>query len=408
MQRNSLRSVRRHMKRVVTLGAAVLFIAGLPTSIIDTYNAQDLSNRETVSLIPSFATRRTAAGSPMALLDDPDHAHRVEAVRYLDRAVSRDDPAETPGANQRLKVSGRQLLVNGSARFLLGVSLFDALGTTPPRDEDLNALERWGISIVRVWAHWNDPIYAADGSLTAQGRSRLERLIHRFEQRGLLLELVLLRPGQLPGQRFALFSSVAARERAVREVSTALKPYRDVLFDLYNEHDHPDGPVTHAEARRLRDAVKAIDSSRPVTVSSTEYHFVDARGMLDERGLANLRDEVGLDAQSTGVDLLAPHLPGPASAMDAEVRLLSDALERVGRPIPIYVNEGARAGPGRPLVLADTYIEVLRDVRDAGAAGAVFHTAAGYDLKKISFGAALNNEERRALSELRSRLGPSR
>jgi hypothetical protein len=307
--------------------------------------------------------------------------------------------APVSAGRDTVEVSGARLLITGQARFLLGVSLFDALGTTPPRDEDLDALQRWGVSIVRVWAHWNDPIYASDGALTAPGRARLEQQIDRFRARRLLLELVLLRPGQLPGQRFAVFSSAMARERAVREITAALKPHRDVVFDLYNEHDHPDGPISHTDARRLRDIVKAIDPSRLVTISSTEYHFINSRGMFDDRGRANLRREVGFDPQSVGVDLLAPHLPGPGGAIGDQIRVLSDELKRAGRDIPIYSNEGQRARPGRPLS-AEAYSQAIVGAHTAGAAGAVFHTAAGYDLKKQSFSDALNSDERRALFEL--------
>jgi hypothetical protein len=220
-----------------------------------------------------------------------------------------------------------------------------------------------------------------------------------MERRRLLLELVLLRPGQLPGEQFAVFSSAAARERAVREITITLKPHRHVVFDLYNEHDHPDGPISHADARRLRDTVKAIDSRRLVTISSTEYHLLNPQGVLDEPGLRNLRGEVGLDEDSVRVDLLAPHLTG---SLSRHLTTLLAGLERLGRSMPIYVNEQQRARPGQPLITAETYLGAFSSARRAGAAGSVFHTAAGYDLKKISFGEGLNDEERRALSRLAS------
>src|SRR5262245_57930853 len=103
-----------------------------------------------------------------------------------------------------LSVSGPRLALAGRPTFLVGVSLFDALGGTPPTNEDLDALESWGVRVVRVWAHWSEPIYGADGSLTRQGRTRLASLAARLRTRRLILELVLLRPGQLAGQRFAV------------------------------------------------------------------------------------------------------------------------------------------------------------------------------------------------------------
>jgi hypothetical protein len=113
--------------RVPGLAAAtILFAIGLPTTVIDTYNAQDISNREisaggfrwTVvilgpearalawirtstpttavvqmeptirgreawTLIPSFAHRRMAAGLPISLLKKPVYAERSDQIRAL-------------------------------------------------------------------------------------------------------------------------------------------------------------------------------------------------------------------------------------------------------------------------------------------------------------------------------------
>lgn len=302
-----------------------------------------------------------------------------------------------------LGVAGPQFTVDGQERFLLGVSLFDALGPTPPSGDDLETLARWGVGIVRVWAHWREPIYARDGSLTPQGRHRLEALLDRLGTRG-LMELVLFRPGQLPGQRFALFESPAARLRAAREIATALRGRRNVLFDLYNEHDHRDGPITHAEARALRDVVKAADPDRLVTISSTERHLVNENGALDDRGRANLSAEAGSGAASVHVDVLSPHLPRTddwAAATASRVTTLRNELVRLNVVIPVYLNEEHRAEPGRGTIPAAVYLAAAAGAREAGAAGWVFHTPAGYALSTTGFVRALGAEERRALEALR-------
>lgn len=303
-----------------------------------------------------------------------------------------------------LSVAGTRFAVDGNPRWLAGVSLFDALGTTAPRDQDLDAIAKWGVTLVRVWAHWSDPIYDARGALRAAGKARLIGLADRLRDRGLALELVLLRPGQLRGQRFALFESPDARLRAVRDITTALQPYRNVIFDLYNEHDHADGPIGHRELRVLRDAVKAIDRDRLVTVSSTEYHFLDAKSALGPDGLANLRAEVGPAGDAVAVDVLAVHPPGTADWADAtavRLRTIRDALRESGRDIPIYLNEGPRARPGEPPIAADRYVTAATQSREAGAAGWVFHTAAGFALGKTTFLGALTQNERLALEKLR-------
>jgi hypothetical protein len=309
-------------------------------------------------------------------------------------------------AGPTLAISGTQLALNGQETFLVGVSLFDALGATPPRDEDLNALQRWGVKMVRVWAHWSAPIYDRDGSLTPDGRARLAALVGRLRSRGLLLELVLLRPGQLPGQKFVAFSSDAARIRAVTSITTALVNDRDVLFDLFNEHDHPDGPISHRDARRLRDAVKAGDPQRLVTISSTGTHLITPTGVVGQGEERNVREEVGSGPDDVGVDILAPHLPRTgdwAAATDSRVALIRRALDRVNSAVPIYLSEENRSFPGLAIA-SEAYVRAVTGAHAARAAGWMFHTEAGFALGARPFLAALTPNERAGLEQLSDRI----
>jgi len=309
-----------------------------------------------------------------------------------------------------LTVSGDRFAVDGQPRFLLGVSLFDALGPTPPSDRDLDQLAQWRVDLVRVWAHWHDPIYDASGSVTAAGRERLLRLVSRLEARGLSLDLVLLRPGQLPGQRFALFSSSAARLRAVERITTLLKQYRSVMFDLCNEYDHDDGPITAAEGRRLRDAVKAIDGERIVAMSFTSAGLFDAEQRLGADGRQQLLAQVGTSADSIGVDVVAPHLPRTrdwAEATGTRVATLIAALKAMGVEAPILLDEERRAEAGGLALAAREYLTAEAGAEQSGAAGWILHTSAGFDLGERSFTSALNDQERQALATLAGRR-PSR
>ena len=308
-----------------------------------------------------------------------------------------------PAAGQALGVSGTTLQLDGRPAFLLGVSLFDALGPTAPRDQDLDALKEWGVTIVRVWAHWHQPIYGGDGALTEPGRARLLALTQRLSSRGLVLELVLLRPGQLPGQPYAVFATPEARLRAIDSIATALKDSRQVMFDLYNEHDHPDGPVSHAELRVMRDRVKAIDPQRVVTVSSTGNHLITPDGRIGAEEAKNLAEEAGTAASAVAVDVVAVHFPRTddwAAATAARVGAVRAALDRQGRRLPIYPNEERRADPGMPMA-PDVYQRAVSGARQAGAAAWLFHTAAGFDLPKQPFIEALMPAERAALEQLR-------
>ena len=300
-------------------------------------------------------------------------------------------------------MSSQGILVDGQRTFLIGVSLFDALGPAAPRDADLDALAAWGVNTVRVWAHWHTAVYQRDGTLTADGRARLLALAERLRARTMILELVVLRPGQLPGQPFAVFESEAARTKAVEAVTDAVRPFRNVLFDLYNEHDHPDGPITHAAARALRDRVKAIDPARLVTISSTEYHLMSAAGTMDDGAVRNLREEAGSGAGSVAVDIVAPHFPRTeswAAATAGRIAAVRAALNAIGSHAPVYLNEERRADRS-VRITADAYASARAAATTAGAAGWVFHTAAGFEIGKKAFLDALSPDERAGLAALK-------
>lgn len=314
-----------------------------------------------------------------------------------ERAGALASPARAPGLEVRR--DSPEIFVGGEPRFLLGVSLFDALGTKPPDVQTLARLRDAGVSVVRVWAHWHDPIYAADGSLTDAGRDRLLALVRRMAEHELILELVLLRPGQMPGEQFAIFQDEDARRRAVREIASALVSQPNVFFDIYNEHDHPHGRVSHAQAAAFRQEVDRADPDRLVTISSTEYHVVDAKGVVDQDGRAALREEI----ETVGVDFVSVHLPRTADWADSTARRVAairEALDAIGLPRPLYLNEEQRAREGETPIPASAYVRAAAGARERGAAGWTFHTDAGYDLDAADFFEGLNVEERRALERL--------
>src|SRR5204863_21147 len=105
-------------------------------------------------------------------------------------------------------------------------------------------------------------------------------------------------------------------------------------------------PDRHQPVRRV--GAKAVDSARVVTISSTESHLVSANGQIDENRAHTLRGEVGTDAESVAVDVLAPHFPRTedwASATAARIRAVRAAMDRAGSHVPIYLNEERRADP---------------------------------------------------------------
>lgn len=144
---------------------ALLFAAGLPTTIIDLRNAQDTANRamgpgfrwtiditpdqqaafawirratppdavvqmeitargrETWSLVPSFAERRMAAGEPIALLMDAGNKPRVNQVRTL---YATTDPERAWNIARRLGIDYVYLDRVERGRYAAGAAKFEA------------------------------------------------------------------------------------------------------------------------------------------------------------------------------------------------------------------------------------------------------------------------------------------
>lgn len=158
----TLETLRRGWR--AALVTAVLLI-GLPTTLVDTWNAQDIWNRrqgpgfrwtlwttpdqqqafewigrntpadaivqmepmvrgrEHWTLIPSFAGRRMAAGLPISLLPLPDYPERSEIVR---RIFATADPNEASDLARRLRLDYLYVDAEDLAAYPVGTAKFDA------------------------------------------------------------------------------------------------------------------------------------------------------------------------------------------------------------------------------------------------------------------------------------------
>ena len=129
--------VAQHSRAMAAAAAALLIAVGLPTTVIDTFNAQDIGNREmgpgfkwtitltpeeqeafrwlrtqtpptaivemdpvahgreTWSQLPTFAWRRMAAGKPISLMAVPDYELRSRLAHAMYAGASPEDAART-------------------------------------------------------------------------------------------------------------------------------------------------------------------------------------------------------------------------------------------------------------------------------------------------------------------------
>ena len=77
----------------------------------------------------------------------------------------------------------------------------------------------------------------------------------------------------------------------------------------------------------------------------TGGHLVSAASQVGPAEEKNLREEAGIDPGAVAVDLVAPHFPRSddwAAATGTRVAALKGVMEKMGRPLPIYLNEERR------------------------------------------------------------------
>jgi len=288
-----------------------------------------------------------------------------------------------------LGVDGTRFAIDGQPAFLLGFSYYGALGA--PEEfirRDLDDLHALGFSWFRVWATWSgyqNPVSAVDehGEPRPAFMARLRRLIGEADQRGMVVDVTLSRGADLPGQ--------AAHLRAVEVLAEALKPYRNLYFDLANERNIKDARyVSFEELAALRTRVKQVDPDRLATAS----HGGDLT-----------RDDARSYLETAGVDFLAPHRPRHADSpreTEAKVRECLQWASEVGRAVPVHCQEPFRRGYSAWQPQVEDFLADLRGAAAGGAAGWCFHNGGSRDdpngRPRRSFD--LRAEEGRLMSQL--------
>jgi len=258
----------------------------------------------------------------------------------------------------RLGIDGTAFTIDGKKQFLLGASYYGGLGAPDAFiSRDLDDLKRLGFNWIRVWATWgafgnNVSAVNVDGTAREPYLSRLVALVREANRRGLIVDVTLSRGAGLPNQE--------AHLRAVETLARALRPYRNVYFDLGNERDVRDARfVDFPELKALRDRVKATDPRRLVTAS----------GDGDRKALARYLFE----AQ---VDFIAPHLARRAGSAEQTADKTREYLRwmgELGRSVPVHYQEPFRRGYGAWQPTAEDFCTDLRGAKTGGAAGWCFH-----------------------------------
>jgi len=296
----------------------------------------------------------------------------------------------------RVGIDADRFTIDGTPAFLLGVSYFDARNW---KQSDIDALAALGFNNVRIWLEngggnlWKSWHLAPDGTLN--DAAALLELIRYCSTNAITVEVTILDWESEPLS--------ANPTTAIDNVVMLLKEEPNVFYDICNEHTHGSGVyASHTVIRSFRNRIKAIQPHQAATASGCCGHLMGRGDQAIGRDLSN-------DVITALLDFIGPHMPRTfdwASRTSARVQSVRDYLASIDRRVPIFLQEEARRRHSGLNPSASEFLDAARRARDAGAAGWIFHTDAGFDLSGArSFLDNLDAEERRAVDGLRARVG---
>jgi hypothetical protein len=233
-----------------------------------------------------------------------------------------------------LSVSGTRFLLDGQPFPYIGLSFFNAIynpnfnASKEARLGWLRKFQAHGVTVLRVWCQWDNArgfvdasprstMYYPDGGVRAEHLSTLKAIVGDADELGMCIELVLFSQESF---REDIRIDPPADERAVEALTRELRPWRNVTFQIWNEHDDQ-------RVLPLVRLVKSLDPKRLVTNSP---------------GYAG---DLGTDEENRVLDYLTPHTSRQSSGTRhwekaaREVQLL---LEKFAKPI--VDDEPARTG----------------------------------------------------------------
>jgi len=230
-----------------------------------------------------------------------------------------------------LSVEGTELIMDRQLFRFRGLSFFNAVFNDCFNQDDqrrhawVAKFQAHGVTALRVWCQWDFApphvfadvapqrhVFNADGELNSTYADRLCAVAEETAQRGMVLEVTLFSQEKKPNL------PIPALEKAARNVSRMLVPYRNVLLQIWNECDY--------ETTRLYETIKAADPYRLVTSSP------------------GFSDVLGSDEHNAMLEVLTPHTvrqPPARFWVDAprQVKKLLDMFAK-----PVIDDEPARAG----------------------------------------------------------------
>jgi hypothetical protein len=251
-----------------------------------------------------------------------------------------------------ISVAGTRFLLNGEPFPYTGVSFFNAIynpafnRSPEERVQWLEKFRQYGINVLRLWCQWDNPrgfvdagpeqtMYHTDGRLRGEHLRTLKSILADADRMGLVVELALFsQESYWDGIRLG----VEETKRAVEELARELKPFRNLTFQIWNEH-------TDDQVRPLVQLIKSIDPGRLVTNSPGWAGYL------------------GDPPENSALDYLTPHTTRQGAGRHWEIapKEIAYLLKRYRKPV--VDDEPARNGTSRfggPREATSPYDQILQ------------------------------------------------
>jgi hypothetical protein len=268
-----------------------------------------------------------------------------------------DTATQTPPpttSRHTLTISGTRFLLDGEPFPYTGISFFNAIyneafnRSSEDRRRWLAKFRKYGINVLRVWGQWDSKrgyadtapdhtLYFPDGRLRDAHVATLQQIAADADAFGMVIELALFAQESWHDE---IRLDPAAAERAVAALTTAMRPYRNVTFQIWNEF-----------SERILEHVKTI-----------KQHDQD-RLVSNSPGWAGY---LGDPPQNLALDYLTPHTSRQNAGRHWEIapRELSYLLARYKKPVvddePARNGTSSFGGPKEPTSPYDHIVHTYR------------------------------------------------
>jgi len=234
-----------------------------------------------------------------------------------------------------LSITGTHFQLDGQPFPYTAVSFFNAIynpafnRSSESRKASIARFQKYGINVLRVWCQWDNlrgfvdvspecTLYQPDGSLRPANVAALKAVISDANDLGVVVQVVLF---SQESWHDGIKLSAEAEDRAITDLTRELLPYRNVVFQIWNEFSQR--VLDHAKT------IRAVDPRRIVTNSPG--------------GSSVLGDA----AQNEALDYLTPHTSRQDVGQPWEIAPKEIAYLLTRYRKPVVDDEPARNGTSK-------------------------------------------------------------